>query len=448
MSDLTKVAFRNVGRNKRRTLITILTVFIGVVVSVATRGLLNGLQDEIKSNLTRKIHGDLQIHREGYQDSLESNPYKLLIPDKLTAQSLKDPVLNSFSQAPRLRVMALLNHQKSQTTTPVAITGINSVKESLVCPRLATSIQSGSMLDSLREQPPARTEDDNLEEATGLQSNGFTNKEESTPSQLSPRAVGYQQIMITPSLQRGLGAEIGDEIVVLISDKDNMQQAIVAQLVGVIDVATPGAAARMAWMDLESLQRTLHIPGQATEIAFRTPEDRDIETMKTLLANSVAGDLVVETWKELGGFLRDAMALQDVIFTAIVAIMFAIVIAAIVNTSLMTVMERTREIGTLMALGYRRKHILSLFLTESAIIGGAGGLAGISFGVLLTFLTRIQGLQIKLPGQSVETVIYPNVPISFMVLIFTLAVASSLIAGLIPAYRASHLKPVEALSST
>ena len=66
--DLIKVAIRNVSRNRRRTFITILTVFLGVVVSTATRGLLNGLQAEIRSNLTRKMHGDLQVHKRGYQD--------------------------------------------------------------------------------------------------------------------------------------------------------------------------------------------------------------------------------------------------------------------------------------------------------------------------------------------------------------------------------------------
>jgi putative ABC transport system permease protein len=80
MLDLIKVAIRNVGRNTRRALITMITVFIGVFVVVGIRGLLNGLQDEIKSGLTRKMHGDIQVHRFGYEDTLEANPYNILIP--------------------------------------------------------------------------------------------------------------------------------------------------------------------------------------------------------------------------------------------------------------------------------------------------------------------------------------------------------------------------------
>lgn len=433
MKELIAVAVRNLARNKRRTLITVITVFLGVVVATATRGLLDGLQDEIKSNLTRKIYGDLQIHKRGYQDSLESQPYKLLIPEP--TQDL------GVLYTPRLKVMALLNHQKSQTTTPVMITGINSIQENTVCPRFAASVQIGSMLDSSQEQAPRKLADEDLGEAGGLDAAPST-------SAIEPKAEGFQQIMLTPSLQRGMGAAIGDELIVMIADKDNMQQAIVARLVGIIDVGIPGAAARMAWMDIDSLQKVLGVDGLASELALRIPEDRDVDRERARLQALVPDNQMVETWRELGGFLRDSMALQDVIFSAIVAIMFAIVIAAIVNTSLMTVMERTREIGTLMALGYRRRHILFMFLTESAFIGGLGGISGVFAGVMLVGFFHLKGLVITLPGQSVSTTLYPTLSLSFVAIIFSLAITAALVAGFLPAWRASHLKPVTALSAT
>jgi putative ABC transport system permease protein len=433
MNELVKVAIRNVARNKRRTLITIVTVFIGVVVATATRGLLDGLQEEIKSNLTRKMYGDLQIHQRGYQDSLESQPYKLLIP--IPTQDI------GALSTPRLKVMALLNHQKSQTTTPVMITGIDSMKENDVCPRFASAVQTGSMLDSSKERPPLELHDEEFTEAEGLDA-------ASASMPASPKAEGFQQIMLTPSLQRGLGAAIGDELIVLVADKNNMQQAIVARLVGIVDVGIPGVAARMAWMDIDSLQKILGVNGFASELALRIPDNRDVDLERARLQALVPSDQIVETWRDLGGFLRDSMAVQDIIFSAIVAIMFAIVIAAIVNTSLMTVMERTREIGTLMALGYRRRHILFMFLIESAVIGGLGGLSGVLVGVGLVGALHFHGLVITLPGQAVTTTLYPILSVSFVFLIFSLAITSALVAGLLPALRASHMKPVTALSAT
>ena len=448
MLDLFRVAIRNVGRNKRRTAVTVLTVFIGVLVSVATRGLLNGLQAEIRGNLTRKLHGDLQVHATGYQDSLESQPYKLLLPAdpaalaRLTAVRGADGEVLITAVAPRLRMMALVNHQKSQTTTPVLVSAIDSRREDGVCPRLREAVQHVAMLDSAKEAFAAAAADDveALGEATPL---GMP----APPAAAARRAEGYHQIMLTPSLQRGLGAAVGDELVVLFQDENNMQQALVAHLVGVVDPGLPGATARMAWMDLASLQRLLSVDGRASELALATAPGVLAEAAKPAVAAAAGPGRVVETWLELGGFLRDAMGLQDVIFTAVLAILFIIVVAAIVNTSLMTVMERTREIGTLMALGYRRRHILLLFLTEAAAIGGMGGVIGLMTGAALVLALGVHGITMTLPGQTVPTILHPEVSAPFLAFTLGLAVVAAVISGLLPAYRASRMRPVTALAT-
>ncbi|MBK8205092.1 MAG: ABC transporter permease [Bdellovibrionales bacterium] len=441
MLDLIKVAIRNVGRNTRRALITMITVFIGVFVVVGIRGLLNGLQDEIKGGLTRKMHGDIQVHRLGYEDTLEANPYKILLT---FSETIIQSIRNTEGVAeftPRLKVMALLNHQKSQSTTPVIINGFSSKTELAVVPRFQDSLQKGKMIDSELEKAAKTVQDNDLNEAKGLDENP-----EPMPKAL-PKAVGYHQLMVTPSLMRGLNAEIGDEVVVLLQDKDNMQQAVVATLVGVIDFAMPGAQARMAWMDFSTLQATAGVMGQASEIAIRIHEKAEDEVVKEELTKKLDANLTVQTWVELAGFLRDSLILQNVIFNLVLFIVFSIMISAIVNTSLMTVMERTREIGTLMALGYRRIHITLQFLIESVVIGLIGGLAGMILAVSILLYLHAKGLAFALPGQTIATVLYPSVSIGFLIKVFFLALASALVASFIPAYRASKMKPVQALTS-
>jgi putative ABC transport system permease protein len=442
--DLWKVSLRNVGRNKRRSLITIITVFIGVLVVTGTRGLLNGLQGEFRSALTGKVHGDLQIHRRGYQDSLESNPFNILIPFDETLKNQLQTQDEVLAFTPRLRVMALLNHQKSQVSTPVFVTGIDPEQELKVCPRLSSAVQLGQMMDPGKEQPSSAAAEEDLEEAVGLDASG-----QLPVSQASgPKAGGYHQIMVTPSLQRGLKAEIGDEIVLLLQDRNNMQQAIIAHLVAVVDYGLPNMNARMAWMDFRTLQRTLHLGEEASEIAVRIKQQDQADAVKDELSQRLSQDYFVETWLDLSPFFRDIMALQNVVFGAVLLIIFVIVIAAIVNTSLMTVMERTREIGTLMALGYRRHHILFLFLGEASVIGLSGGVSGVACVSLLIITLGRVGMVMKLPGQQVATVLYPEVSPEFIGLVLALAVGSALIAGLLPAWRASRMKPVQALSST
>ncbi len=448
MFDLIKVAVRNVGRNTRRALITIITVFIGVFVVVGIRGLLDGLQNEIKSGLTRKMHGDIQIHRMGYEDTLEANPYKILIPYTDEMRQILKGTEGVTEVTPRLKVMALLNHQKSQSTTPVIINSFSSQTELQVVPRFKDALLKGKMIDSSLEKEAAAVADDDLSEAKVLDDEDVSTQTKGASAAIAhPKAVGYHQLMVTPSLMRGLHAEIGDEVVVLLQDKDNMQQAVVATLIGVVDFAMPGAAARMAWMDFGTLQKAAGIYAQASEIAIRINDTVDSETVRSQLKAKLDGNLTVQTWIELAGILRDSMNLQNVIFNLVLFIVFSIVISAIINTSLMTVMERTREIGTLMALGYRRFHITLQFLIESAVIGLIGGLSGMVLAVAILFVLNKQGLAFALPGQSVATVLYPSIKVSFLIKVFFLALLSALGASFVPAYRASKMKPVQALTT-
>ncbi|MBI4405715.1 MAG: outer membrane lipoprotein-sorting protein [Deltaproteobacteria bacterium] len=415
-----------------------MTVFIGCVVVSGTRGLLNGLQDEIRSSLTRKMHGDIQIHKKGYQDSIESNPYKILVPYEETILNKIRSVPSVEEIAPRLRIFGMLNHQKSQTTTPVMVVGIDSNTELTVCPRIKQVVRKGQMLDSSKEHFDKNPEDESLDEAKGLEG----------PAPLtSVKSQNHHQIVITPSLQRGMGAEIGDEMVLLIADKNNMQQAIIAHLVGIMDYAMIGAASKMAWMDFTTLQKTAGIPKQASELVLSIKAGTLADEEKQKVEQVISSDLIAETWLEIGGLFRDVMALQNMVFSIVLFIVFSIVISAIVNTSLMTVMERTREIGTLMALGYRRVHILTLFLTEFAIIGFAGGVSGLVVGSSLIAWLHQKGVPFTVPGQAFSTVLYPRVHLAFLFLVLCLAVLAALVAGIIPAYRASRMRPVQALSA-
>ncbi|MCB0404751.1 MAG: ABC transporter permease [Bdellovibrionales bacterium] len=435
MKDFLKVAVRNVGRNRRRSFITIVTIFLGVLVVSGIRGLLNGFQGEIRSSLTRKIHGDLQIHKKGYQDAVDNDPYKILIPD-VAALEKEIQIPELIATAPRLRVFGLLNHQKSQKTTPVMIVGIDSKRELAVCPRLEQAVQAGTVLDSSQEIRSEAIEDDELTEAPPI---GTTLSED------APKAQGQNGIMLTPSLVRGMGAEIGDELVVLIQDKNNMQQAVVVHLVGVVDYAMPTAASKIAWMDFTTLRRAAGLTEGATELALRTQEGADVNEIRDRLTRALDPSLVVETWEELGGFFKDVMGLQNLVFSVILTIVFTIVISGIVNTSLMTVMERTREIGTLMALGYRRRQIMSLFLIEFAAIGVAGGIAGLTAATILLGLLGKKGIIFALPGQTTPTIIYPYATVFFLVSVLGLAIFAALLAGIVPAYRASRMRPVDAL---
>jgi len=442
MWDLLRVALRNVGRNKRRSLITAITVFIGVLVIAGTRGLLNGLQGEIRSGLTQKMHGDVQLHLAGYQDSIDASPYKVMFPfDDALGKKLKEtPGVVAWS--PRVRVLGLLNHQKSQTTVPVMIQAFDSRLEQVVCPRLPGTVVKGKMFESGNERMETRQVDDDLGEATFIKPG--------EESRSKPRAIknttGHHQILVTPGLFRGFKADIGDEVVLLLQDKNNMQQAVVAHIAGVIDYGLPNAQNRLIWMDKATLGKTLNLNSDVSELAISIDPALTADQMKERLQEQVGQKLLAETYLDISGLLRDAMALQNIIFNAIVVIVFLIVISAIVNTSLMTVLERTREIGTNMALGYQRRHILFMFLAESSAIALSGGIGALIVVVgAMTWLSQT-GVKFVLPGQHISTVLFPHAGPLFLAMVLGLAWTGAVVASFVPAYKASRMKPVEALS--
>jgi putative ABC transport system permease protein len=120
----------------------------------------------------------------------------------------------------------------------------------------------------------------------------------------------------------------------------------------------------------------------------------------------------------------------------------------VANTMLMSVFERTREIGTMMAVGVRRRQILALFLLEAALLGLMGGMLGAAAGVgLVHGLARGGGVSIKAGSMTAPLHVYPWVSVEYISLVLVVAAGGATLAALWPSLRASRLRPIEALGS-
>ncbi len=440
---LIRMAIRNVGRNKRRTLITVMTVVLGTVVVIQARGLINGLQAEMIRNLTLKVNGDLQIHRVGYQDNLDSNLFDYLVPFSAAREKELESRPGIAASTPRLRAFGILNDQRTQKTTPVFLVGIDPIREVEVCPRVVDGVAEGAFLRRLAPTVSHPVAVDAIEEAVELDAS----KTLATSKPVARTGGAFHDVLLTPALARGLHARIGDELVLVLKDSNNMEQAILGRLAGTLDMNLPMAGAKMAWIDIAVLQQTLHVGDQASEVVLRAKGDVDLHEIQRNFSRLEGPGVTVERWDEIAGFFADVMGLQNAVFKVVLGIMFVIVSSAIINTSMMTVSERVREIGTLMAIGYRRRHIMTIFLVEATTIGLLGGLSGVAIGLAAVTISGKFGLHFNFPGTRVPFLIQPFVTVDFVILVLFLAGMSALLAGLYPSYRASRLSPVKALSS-
>jgi len=143
MKDFFILARRNVLRNARRSLLTVLVIVLGMTFVFTIRGFLNGLQSEIKEGLTKAELGEVQIVHKGFRESLpaKANDYLFDYTPELKQIVGDTPHVASFTG--RILVSGLLNHQISQTTTPMLGIGIDPEGEARTCPRLAELVKPG-----------------------------------------------------------------------------------------------------------------------------------------------------------------------------------------------------------------------------------------------------------------------------------------------------------------
>jgi putative ABC transport system permease protein len=187
--------------------------------------------------------------------------------------------------------------------------------------------------------------------------------------------------------------------------------------------------------------------GRATEIAIAIANMDDAERFKPLLQAAVGPEYEVATWHDVASFIDDAIAGQNFTLNLIAGIFLFVALLGIANTMLMSVLERTREIGTMMSVGVRRRQILMLFLLEASLLGLAGGLLGAGVGSSLVYYWGHKGIILRFPGMLAPLSIYPTVSLNYNLFILALAAGGAALAALWPAIRASGLRPVEALSA-
>jgi ABC-type lipoprotein release transport system permease subunit len=245
----------------------------------------------------------------------------------------------------------------------------------------------------------------------------------------------------------------GDFLTILTKTRDGAYEALDLPIIGILGTGNPLIDRSSFLIPLGTAQQMLDLEGEATEISVRfNALARESATLRNL--RSVVGDLngvEIKGWREVE---EDFMALVEMKRTAqgvFLSIFVIMAIVGIANTIVMATYERTREIGTLMAMGFRGAGIRRLFLTEGALTGFIGGAIGMVFSVLLIGYFASTGIDISALygdmdiGYPVKDMIYPSMnPVLFFVSWFLTGVLAAL-ASLYPAYRASILQPVNAL---
>lgn len=254
-----------------------------------------------------------------------------------------------------------------------------------------------------------------------------------------------------------VGAHVGDDLVLLGQTQDGSISPIKVKVVGISDLGS-GPQNRFVYISLERAQWMADIEGGATEILVYGATRADAAPIAAALSASVAKNpdwarFVVNRWDERPPFsgMTGLIAAMQSIAAGVIIFITAL---GVLNTMLMSVLERTAEIGVMRAMGLRRGATLGLFVFEAVGIAVVGGTLGAVLGGLVAYYgLELHGVNLgnavnrMPPGLAVDAVVHGDWEPYMLVQSFLLGLVMAVVGGALPAYRATRIQPVEAMRS-
>jgi putative ABC transport system permease protein len=405
MSNIVKFAAKNVTANKKRTMITLAVIIIGIGSINIGKGIMAGMQKESELSVTQGRTGEIQIHRQGYFDASELNLLSYAISN---ADGLLDEIhqIDSVESASgRIQFGGLLA-KGDETAVVVFCKAVDTVNELKVCPRIIDNICEGRFL----------TEDDE---------NGA---------------------VISDGLRRGTGAKIGDSIILVANTKDGYQNAVELEIVGIVKEKAAQANTRLVYISQEKAQELLYMENEVTEIVLKTDDGNHIKAVSEKIGQLLKSrNLKTNTWMDVSSFFVDVMEKQNLVVFALCIIFYCIVVSSIANTMFLSLFERKKEIGTMMAIGIRSGHVIRLIIVESAILGFMGSILGALISMVIIWILHNTGMSYKPPAGEYLVTIYPLINFGFILVSFILGILSAILGSIYPARKVLKVNPIEAL---
>lgn len=402
MWRLLPIAIRNIGRNRRRSAITLAAIAAGTAAAIFLNGFAAGLLETLTARLVEGSVGAVQLHRVGFLQA-EEEPLKLDLAEDAALVARLRAVPGVRGVTGRLTFEALVGN--GLQSTMAMVTAVDPAHEAEVCPGRWTNAH-----------------------VRGLE-------------------VGGEGGVIGRALSQGLGVVEAGQLQLLATSQPGTPNILDLKVQGVAGTTTPLESKRGIVVPLAFAQELLRMPGRVTEYAVGAERVEESDELAARLRLVVGPGIQVSSWGDLLPQVRDGLQLIGGVLAFVTAVLLALVITGIANTMLMSVHERVREIGTMLAVGVRRGQIVVLFIAEAMVLGLMGGLAGGAAGATLVAVLHARGVPVTPPGSDVPALIRPYVAPSFVLAAAAIAVAGALVAALYPAWRASKLAPVDALRS-
>ena len=405
MKDYPKLAWRNLWRNKRRTLITTASIFFGVILSTIMSSMQEGSYAQYIKTIVNSYSGYIQVHSKGYwNDKVINNSLEY----SLVRQKLSD-VKGITATAPRLENYALASSE--EITKGVMVIGIAPIEEDAIT-NLSKKIIKGNYLKR----------DDN-------------------------------GVVLGSTLARYLKLEAGDTVVLLSQGYHGVGAAGKYPVRGIIKQPSPELDRTVVYMNISDCQDLFSAPDRLTSVVIMVKNNDEMPAVKNDLISSLGTDYEVMDWKEINSILLKQIDSDRASGMIIKGVLYMIIAFGIFGTVMMMMAERRKEFGVIVAIGMQKYKLSYVLVLETILLGFTGVIAGIVASIPITWYFTLHPIPIT--GQAADTMLqmgfdpvmsFSMIPSIYYhqaitILIFTL------IIGLYPVFNINRLIIIKALRS-
>lgn len=405
MGYIFSLAFKNIIRQKRRTVLTFLVLTMGIAAYIVLIGIVEGYRKQSTENFIAFETGHLKIRSLTYDPDAPFSEDNLIKDYNNIEKILDDKkYITAFTE----RVNFSGEIDNGTDSTPCFIVGINPQKDSKV----------------------------------------FSLEKYITEGKFENGAV-----LIGRNLAKDLEVTIGDSVFFTFRNINGMFDSVELPISGIVFADDPMVNNMTIYTDIERVKKFVNMDG-ITEISIVTNDYKKSKEHYADLSKDIK-NYKLDTWQEMSEIIVKASKMDEISGHFFVFFILLIAVIGIVNTMLLSVYEKIREIGTLKALGMRDKDIQTLFVIEGSLIGTFGGISGVILGVIVNWYFVVYGYNIRaFGGDDMEKmmsayrlmgVLRSSWNIQTIAGGFVICVVVSILAGFYPARKATKMQAAESL---
>ncbi len=399
-----RLALLNVFRHRGRTAIAMLAISFGVIALMLAGGFMEWIFEGMRESTIQSRLGHIQVTRSNYIEAGAAAPFEYILTDQLDEGEILAVAPEVQVMTPRLNFNGLIS--RDDVTIAFIGEGVHPEKE----------VELSKIFV--------------ITEGEGLSSEDA------------------QGIILGRGMADILGVQVGDKLVLLANTASGGVNGIDASVRGLFATGTKGFDDSVLRVPIAMARQLLRVQGAHAWVMLLDETERTDEILQRLQNRFTEEETQVQfiPWYEQADFYNKTVALFTRQMDVVQLIIALIIILSISNTMFMTVLERTGEIGTQMAIGVKRKRILQLFISEGLLLGVIGGSVGLVLGFVLAHIISAVGIPLPSPpGLDID--IYGEIMLTWPLAAgtFALAVITTFFASLFPAWKASRLEVVNAL---